>query len=289
MVAELSRRDFLLSALGGGAALAALSRRLETVEVAYAGSMASVMSGALRQAALQKGWNLRGRAQGATALASLIVGGSLHPDVFISITASPMQRVRQAGRADGALPFAATEMTLAYAPQGRWAHRLQHEPWWEVLQQPGFRFGRSDPRTDPQGRNIIYTCLLAEAYYHQPGVAHRVLGAWINPAQIFAESMLEARVQSGELDATAAYRFQPAAYGLAALPLPATINLKSLPPSAAPLRLTFGPESYHPEPLIFYAAALREAPHPAAARAFVAWLGTPEAQSILREAGYGGV
>ncbi len=257
------------------------------VSVAYAGSMAAVMEGPLKQAARQQGWELRGRAEGATALAELIVGGALSPDVFISITPGPMQRVEKAGKAGHPIPFARTEMAFAYAPRGRWARPLRHEPWWRVMQAPGFRLGRSDPRTDPQGRNVIYTCLLAETWYRQPGLAHRILGPWLNPKQIFSESTLEARVQGGQLDAAAAYGFQPADYGLAALTLPASISLGS-PPSAR-LELSFGMHRYHPEPLVFYAAALTAAPHPEAARAFVAWLGQPEAQAILHKAGYGHV
>lgn len=288
---RLSRRQFLQFGIAGGAlagwALAAPVRAVTPLEVAYAGSMAAVMTGPLRAAALRRGWDLRGRAQGATALAELIAGGSLHPDVFISITASPVRRVQDAGKSGPATAFATTAMTLAYNPRGRWANALRRGPWWQVLQRPGFRLGRSDPRADPQGRNIIFTCLLAEAHYRQPGLAHKLLGDWTNPAQIYSESTLEARLQSGQLDAVAAYSFQPAAYGMAALALPEAINLSSLAPASASLRLEFGSRVYHPEALVFFATALRHAPHPAAAPAFLAWLTTPEAQAILRQAGYG--
>lgn len=260
--------------------------QLKAVQVAYAGSMAAVMEGAIRQAARKQGWELHGRAQGATALAELITHHVLRPDVFISITAGPMRRILDAGQASQAVLFARTAMTLAYDPHGRWATPLQQQPWWQVAQTSGFRLGRSDPRTDPQGRNLIYTCLLAESYYHQPGLAHRLLGDWINPKQIYEESSLEARVQSGQLDAAAAYRFQPAAYGLASVALAAAINLASLPPAASSPQLLLGAKTYRPEPLVFYAAALDDRAQSRAAQAFVAWLGAPEAQAILRQAGY---
>lgn len=256
------------------------------MQVAYAGSMAAVMEGAIRPAARKQGWELHGRAQGATALAELITRHVLRPDVFICITAGPMRRILDAGQASRAVPFARTAMTLAYDPHGRWAAPLQQQPWWQVAQTSGFRLGRSDPRTDPQGRNLIYTCLLAESYYHQPGLAHRLLGDWINPKQIYEESSLEARVQSGQLDAAAAYRFQPPAYGLASIPFPAGINLTSLPPAALSLQLEFEGETYRPEPLVFYAAALAGSAHARAAQAFVAWLAEPPAQALLRQAGY---
>lgn len=288
----VNRREFFRAGLGGAvlASLAGLARAgaspLLPVQIAYAGSMAAVMNGALRQAARREGWDLHGRAQGATALAELIAGGALHPGVFLSITAAPMLRVLHAHRAARALAFARTSFTLAYNPRGRWAEQLRRQPWWRLAQQPGFRLGRSDPRTDPQGRNIIYMCLLAETFYHQPGLAHRILGSWTNPAQVFAESSLEARLQSGQLDAAAAYQFQPAAYGLAGLPLPDAINLATLSPEAQRLQLNLAGQLFHPEPLVFYAAAMTRSAHPQAAQAFLSWLLQPPAQAIFRRAGY---
>ncbi|MGH9518995.1 MAG: substrate-binding domain-containing protein [Terriglobales bacterium] len=293
MAPELNRRSFFCAGLGSvamlavGAAMAPLeSARVQPLQVAYAGSMAAVMEGALRHAARDQGWDLHGRAAGATALAELIARNALRPDVFISITADPMQRILRAGRTTQAVAFARTAVTLSYDPHGRWAAPLQQRPWWQVAQEPGFRFGRSDPRTDPQGRNIIYTCRLAESYYRQPGLAHRILGEWTNPAQIYEESSLEARVQSGQLDAVAAYRFQPAAYGMAVVLLPDAINLASLPSAAAALSLNLDGRRYQPEPLVFYAAALVGVAHARAADAFVTWLGTPPTQAIFRQAGY---
>src|SRR5581483_8712231 len=92
--------------------------------------------------------------------------------------------------------------------------------WWELLQTPGLRFGRTDPSTDPQGRNIIFALQLAEGYYKQPGLAMRIIGTVVNPAQIFSEPTLEARLQSGELDAASAYKVQPGTFGLPYIRLP---------------------------------------------------------------------
>ncbi|MGH9481958.1 MAG: substrate-binding domain-containing protein, partial [Terriglobales bacterium] len=273
---------------------------------------------------------LRGRAQGANALAQEIAGGSLRPDAFIAITAEPMQIVLRAGKAAAATPIAHTSMVLAYAPRGRFAPQFARAqepgapPWWRILQQPGLRFGRTDPRTDPQGRNIIYVCELAERLYRQPGLAARILGPTLNPAQIFAETMLEARLQSGELDAASAYSVQPGAFGLPVVTLPPEINLggplpplaatgrhperqraslagnrsapterptgatqaKSGEPLGASLELTLEGRVYRPQPLIYYAAALRAAPHPSAAQRFLRWLQGAEAQALLRRHGY---
>lgn len=295
--AGASRRRFLSAAFGAACTAAcrpAWARAAAPLTVAYAGSMAPLMEGALAEGArAQLGIEVRGRAQGASALAQLIAAGSLRPDVFISVTTGPMRTVLISGKAAQAFPIAHTEMVIAYAPAGRFAQALARAgeagqpPWWEVVQQPGFRLGRSDPRADPQGRNIIYVLQLAERVYRQPGLASRVLGALLNPRQLFAETMLEARLQSGQLDAAAAYRVQPGAYRLPFVRLAPEINLGlTLPPAAAALRLNFDGHTYRPEPLIYYAAALKQAPQPAAAAAYVRWLQAPQAQQILQQAGY---
>ncbi|MGN6593632.1 MAG: extracellular solute-binding protein [Terriglobales bacterium] len=255
------------------------------LEVAYAGSMGAVMEGPVRAALAALGLELRGRAQGATALARLIAAGSLRPDVFLSATAEPLRIVAAAGKVARSTPFAHTGMVIAYAPGSRFAAEWKQRPWWQVMQQPGFRLGRSDPRTDPQGRNFIFVCRLAEQFYHQPGLARRLLGEVLNPAQIFTEASLEARVETGQLDAAPAYRFQPAPLHLECVELPGAINLST--PPAFPVELTLGEATWRPEPLDFYAAVLKGAPHPAAARRFATWMEGPDGQKLLKDAGYG--
>ena len=150
------------------------------LDVAYAGSMGSMMEGPIKEAAAQAlGIEMHGRALGSDALAALIVGGSVPVDVFMPVTPRPMNAVLKAGKATIGIPIARTEMVIAYAPKGQFAQQFADAvagkpgamPWWQILEQPGLRFGRTDPVADPQGRNIIFTLQLAEAYYKQPGLA----------------------------------------------------------------------------------------------------------------------
>jgi molybdate/tungstate transport system substrate-binding protein len=267
---------------------------LSVLDVAYAGSMGSLMEGALKQAAAQRlKLETHGRGQGANALAQLIAGGSISPDVFIAITAGPMRTVLGAGKATVAVPIARTEMVIAYSPKSRFAARLDaaakgHGRWWEVLQEPGFRFGRSDPAADPQGRNIIFTMMLAAKYYHQPDLVAKVLGPTINQQQINMETSTQARLQSGELDAASAYKIQPGPFNLPYIALPEEINLsgEKVHDEHPDVSLTVGGKTYVPEPLIYYAAALKEAHNAAGAAAFLAWLKGDEAQAIFRQYQY---
>jgi molybdate/tungstate transport system substrate-binding protein len=271
-----------------------LADDLAPLDVAYAGSMGSMMEGPIKSAAAQTlKIDFHGRAQGSSALAQLIVGGSIRPDVFISVTPSPMLTVLRAGKATIAQPIARTEMVIAYSPRSRFAAKLQAAAegkvrWWEALQEPGLRFGRTDPVTDPQGRNIIFTMLLAATLYKQSGLADKILGPVINQQQIFTEPTVQARLQSGELDAASAYKTQPGPFNLPYIALPKEVNLggQNVHASHPEISLSVNGKTYQPEPLIFYAAVLTDAPNAKAAAAFVDWLRRAEAQAIFSRFNY---
>ena len=252
------------------------------------------MEGALKKAAATSlKLEIHGRGQGANALSQLIASGSISPDVFLPITENPMRTVFQAGKASTAQPVARTEMVIAYSPKSRFASRLDaaargEEPWWKILQEPGFRFGRSDPAADPQGRNIIFSMMLAAKLYRQSNLVKSILGETVNHQQINMEASVHSRMQSGELDAASAYRIQPGPFHLPYIKLPAEINLSGLNVHSAnpEIRLTVGGKTYVPEPLVYYAAVLKEARNPTGAAAFVAWLQGPEGQALFRQNAY---
>jgi molybdate/tungstate transport system substrate-binding protein len=270
--------------------VAGAGESMTPLQVACAGSMGSMMDGGIRPAiakALRA--ELQGRAQGSTGLANLIVAGSIRPDVFISVTPGPMRTVLKAGKAERAIPSARTEMVIAYSPKSQYAAALSKSgdpgatPWWQILETPGFRFGRTDLNTDPQGLNIIFVMQLAERYYHQRGLAEKILGPQINPRQIFQEPQLMARLQAGQLDASSAYKTQPAALGLPFLSLPREVNLgsASMEKEYQQATVVLNGKAHQPSPLVFYAAVLNDAPQPKLARRFLVWLQGPEARQIL--------
>ena len=297
----LTRRDILARSLTIAAATALagfplrlLGADLASLDVAYAGSMGSMMEGPIKSAA---GRSLRidfhGRAQGSSALAQLIAGGSIRPDVFIPVTPGPALTILRAGKADSAEPIAHTEMVIAYSPKSRFASRFDaaakgKEDLWKILLEPGLRFGRTDPVTDPQGRNIVFTMMLAAKANKQPDLVEKTLGPTINEKQIFTEPTVMVRLQSGELDASSAYKIQPGPLNLPYVPLPAAINLsgQNVRAEHPDVMLTVGGKTYTPEPLIYYAAVLKDAPNAKGARAFVEWLRGEESQAIFRKFNY---
>jgi molybdate/tungstate transport system substrate-binding protein len=293
------RRGFLIKGCSVALAVAAGDTWLRaeqpaTLDVAYAGSMGSMMEGPIKTAAAATlHLEMHGRAQGSSALAQLIVGGSIRPDVFIPVTAGPALTVLRAGKADSAQPIAHTEMVIAYSPKSHFAPKFEaaskgKADWWKVLQESGLRFGRTDPVTDPQGRNIIFTMMLAAKMYRQADLVQKVLGPAINEKQIFQEQTVQARLQSGELDAASAYKIQPGPFNLPYITLPKEINLsgQNVHADHPDVTLNVGGKTYDPEPLIYYSAVLKDAPNPTGAAAFTAWLRSDAGQAIFRRYNY---
>ncbi len=208
---------------------------------------------------------------------------------FFPLRRRPRLTVLRAGKAETAEPVAQTEMVIAYSPKSRFASRFDDaakgkEAWWKILEEPGLRFGRTDPITDPQGRNIIFTMMLAAKKYDQPDLVEKVLGPAINEQQIFQEQTVEAGLQSGELDAASAYKIQPGPFNMPYIALPGDINLSSdhVHADHPDIVLAVGGKTYTPEPLIYYVAVLKDAPNPKGAAAFAAWLKSNEGQAIFR-------
>src|SRR5918999_3756226 len=70
--------------------------------------------------------------------------------------------------------FARNSMVLIYTDESIGAGEINGQNWWEVLQRPGVRAGRSDPVLDPNGYRSLMVFQLAEKLYRQPGLAARL-------------------------------------------------------------------------------------------------------------------
>ncbi len=267
------------------------------ITVAFAGSMGVVMDRGIGPAFTKAtGTAFHGIGQAAMALAHLLAAKTQMADVFVSVSAGPIKIVEKAGLGSHATPVASTSMVLAYSPKSKLAPQFaaaKGDDWTKILATPGIRIGRTDPRADPQGQYVLYTLELAEKYYKLPGFAAKVAGEPLNPAQIFAEPSLLARLQDGEIDATIGYESEVISQRLPFIALPREINF-STPALAktwydqASLTLTVKgvTKTTHPSPLVFYATALNNAANPQAAAAFVKFLEGPDGARLFALYGY---
>ncbi|KHJ68465.1 ABC transporter substrate-binding protein [Pantoea rodasii] len=271
------------------------------IRVTYAGSMGKVMDQSLGPAfAKQNDGKYEGQGQGAYGMARLLASKKITADVFVSITPGPMQILKDAGLIDDAVPVASTSMVIAYSPKGKFAQQFAQAKgsdasWLKVLSTPGIKFGRTDPINDPKGQNIVFTLLLAEKYYKQPGIADKIMGGYQNPAQTHLEGGLLARLESGQVDAAAGYESEVISAHLPYVALPDEINLSN-PEMAKQWYDTVSfsvkdsagkDKELHTQPLVYYAAVLKNAPHgTAAGKAFVDFMLSQPGQALFKQNGY---
>ena len=262
--------------------LAAAAADTPVLRVAYAGSMGVLMDHDLGPAvASARHASYQGVGQGSYALARLLAGKQLQADVFVAITPGPIKLLQQAGLVDRAVPVASTRMVLVYSPKSRYAADFAaaaqgRKSWYDVLREPGLRFGRTDPAVDPQGANALLTLQLASRYYHQPELLQQIAGDLQNPRQIFAETSLMSRLEAGQVDAAIGYASAAFSHHLPIVDLPAEIDLAQPAMQAswyaqAGFTLANG-KKVEAQPLVFYAAVPADAKQPVLGRAFVLFM-----------------
>jgi len=162
------------------------------------------------------------------------------------------------------------------------------------LQTDGLHFGRTEPATDPQGQNIIFTMLLAQSFYQQPDLADRILGGYQNPQQIFTEPSLLSRLEAGQIDASSGYLSATRSHHLPFIALPDEINLSNPEMEAKwyktvrySITLPTGKEvTLNTQPLVFYATVLKDSKQPVLAEKFLQFLQSSGGQKLLAENGY---
>jgi molybdate/tungstate transport system substrate-binding protein len=286
--------------LGAGILATPVAQAASALRVAYAGSMGVVMDRFIGPAfAKANGVEFQGVGQGSYGLARQLEGRLLQADVFVPITPGPIDIVKKAGMIGPAIPVASTQMVIAYSPRSKFVPEFEAAaqgklPWYGVLQTPGLRFGRTDPATDPQGQNIIFTMLLAQNYYKQPGLAERILGGYQNPQQIFTEPSMLSRLEAGQIDAASGYLSATKSHHLPFIELPDEINLSNPQMDAKwyktvqfSIRLPSGKRAaLNTQPLVFYATVLKDSKQPALAQKFMQFLLSPECQTLFRDNGY---
>jgi molybdate/tungstate transport system substrate-binding protein len=175
------------------------------VNVLYAGSLVNLMERSVGPTfEKETGLHFQGYAAGSNKIANEIKGKLRRGDVFIS--ASPKVNASLMGAANGDhvawyVGFAESPLMIGYNPRSKFAADFKKKRWDQVLQEPGIRIGRTDPKLDPKGAFTVEMVTKAADLYHQPDLVQKILGAPENPEQVLPEETLVGRLQSGQLDA----------------------------------------------------------------------------------------
>jgi molybdate/tungstate transport system substrate-binding protein len=203
------------------------------VFVMYAGSLVKIFETSLGPSFQnQTGYTYVGEGKGSVQIANLIVDGFRKPDVFVSAGTIPIMKIinNKPPLANWLIKFASAEMVIAYSHNSHFYNDLEKArtgqiPWYKVISENGFKFGRTDPELDPKGYNMIIAAKLSNIYYNDSSIKQRILGNDRNPKQIFPEETLNTILDSGQVDAIAAYKHEAASRGLSYITLPPQINL----------------------------------------------------------------
>ncbi|MBO0728252.1 MAG: extracellular solute-binding protein, partial [Acidimicrobiaceae bacterium] len=246
-----------------GAPTTTVARGSGPVDVLYAGSLVNTMEKQIGPAFnTATGYTFTGFSAGSDALATQIKGKVRQADVFIS--ASPTVNAKLMGTANGNwvswyATFATSPLVLGYNPHSRFANELQTKPWYQVITQPGFLLGRTDPATDPKGKLAVTALQDAAKNYHNPALAALATKS----ANVFAEETLVGRLQAGQLDAGFFYTSETTAAHIPTVPLTG-LDLKAT----------------------YTITVLNNAPHQSGAEAFVNRLLGPSGQTVLNQDGF---
>jgi molybdate/tungstate transport system substrate-binding protein len=209
-----------------------------TASVAYASSL-EFLNEKVAGPAFTKatGYKYTGRGDSSGALEADIASKEISPNVFEAVGGDNIMPL-QPKFTKWYIPYAGTQMVVAYNPKSKYASDFKAyadgskplQGLFTLMQTPGFKLGRTDPNIDPQGRDFIYMLELAQMYYHLPAdTVSKILGTsdygTSSSSQIYAESSLDATLQSGQLDASSAFITQAVELHLPYIKLPSAINL----------------------------------------------------------------
>ncbi len=280
-----------------GAAAPALAATPQVADVAYAGSLQLVNEQSVGPAfAAASGDRYQGRGGGSFGLAQDILAGEIRPNVFMSIGAAPIEELEPRLTA-WYVQFLSSPLVIAYNPHSRYAPELAAiaagkrplKDLFPLLAEPGFHLGRTNPNTDPQGQAFVEMVELARKQLGLPkAIVPQVLRGTLSSSEIFAETALDAQLQSGQLDAASAFLSQAIQLKLPYIPLPASLDFgdPALASTYAQASLTLSSgKVVHGVPLVVDATILGHTDAAAASR-FLTFVLSPRGLALYRRAGY---
>ncbi|MFB6138914.1 MAG: extracellular solute-binding protein [Halosimplex sp.] len=202
---------------GGGAATgsAAGSRADEPVSVLAAGSLQLAFSEGLRSAVERP---VRVEAHGSVTVARLVAEGKRDPDIVALADTALFDRVLST---EWHAEFATNALVVAYTDSDAGRRVGAADRWFDPILAGEAALGRTDPDTDPLGYRTLFALELAGEHYDRPGLRADLTA----PRQVYPETSLLSRFETGDLDAAVVYRSMAADRGYDYVDLPPEIDL----------------------------------------------------------------
>jgi molybdate/tungstate transport system substrate-binding protein len=175
------------------------------VDVFSAGSLDTLMTKTVGPAFhAATGYTLVDTSHGSGTLEADIKDKVAVADVFVSASPTDVAGLMGASNGDWVswyADFAASPEVLGYYPKSKFAKDLQTMPWYKVITMPGFRLGRTDPSQDPGGVLAAEALNETAAAQHLPAL--KTLAT--ETSDEYQENPEEADIQTGQLDGAFMY------------------------------------------------------------------------------------
>lgn len=249
-------------------ASAASARASGDVDVLSAGSLDTLMTKSVGPAFHKAtGYTLSDISGGSSTLAADIKNRIYAADVFVS--ASPTVTQSLEGKKNGNWvswygDFADSPEVLGYDPQSKFANDLRTKPWYDVITQPGFLLGRTNPSQDPGGV-LAYKALTETAKAEHIPALNKLA---TETSDEYPETVEQAGIQNGQLDASFMYAADAISQG-------------------SPYVKLVGPKSLSALAGEYTISILKGSRHMAAAEAFIKFLLGPTGQAEMKRDKFG--
>ena len=192
--------------------------------------------------------------------------------------------------------FARNRMVVAYTDRSKHAAEITPANWTDILTRRDVQVGRTDPALAPAGYRALLVMKLAERHAHRAGLSDSLLANAPAGNMRGNAADLAALLAAGELDYIYEYQSVAEANGFRFVRLPPDVDLGD-PDQArdyAAVDVTVHPSGpsanlgmerhYRGQPILYGLSIPTRAPHPDAARRFLALMFTPGTMNALRTA-----
>ena len=276
--------------IGGCDANRAPAKR-DTLVIYLAASLTKPMQPMLDSFALQTNTVIQRESGGSLEHARKITELHRVPDVIALADEEVFPQLLVPQHASWYAIFARNRMVIAYTDRSRHASEIRPDNWTSILARPDVQVGRTDPDLAPAGYRTLIMLQLAERYYHESGLANRLLANAPRRNMRGNAAELAALLRSGELDYIYEYESLALSNGFRYLPLPPEIDLGdptfasrygevSVPVRGAKPSDT---TTMRGRPVLYALSIPRQAPHAVTAERFVSELLGASGRRRMRE------
>ncbi len=160
-------------------------------------------------------------AHGSRTVARLVAQGWRDPDI---VALADTRLFDDLPAPDWHVTFAGNALVLVYNPHTEGGRRIDaaaEDAWFEPILEGAVRLGRTDPGVDPLGYRTLMAADLASRYYGRPALR----GAIVDHGQIYPETAVLSRLETGTIDAAFLYRNMAVERDFASRELPDAVDL----------------------------------------------------------------